>query len=554
MKKITYLLFLSFFITQWTHSQCISNNQHNSYSAVNNGFLETMSTTFSPGSYMTIDNILENEYLFFASHTDLGNEVADYIFLTDSSNNLLDAGVSPLNYTFSPGELADGTIRLHIYLNEFCDVDDINLTVVLLNSTVEPSTCQLPQNPTVSYRSDVRIDFNWEAPDLGGIPESYDWEAVPSGNPQGVGVVDSGTTVAPNASANGLSAGTSYVFYIRSNCGANGSSEWFSTPPLQTNAGPPPTNDFCEDAALVIQDTGVTVGTATSINSSLLNTAGTSIDAEQCSGTSVDNARDDVWYTFFAQTTDVTVTLEPMFNGILTLFSACNSSAILACSDANGSALPRTEEITYNGLTIGQTYYVRVYYQGFATATPTFSLKIWSPTPTVDNDGDGYGSTVDCNDEDPDTNPGVSETCDGLDNNCNTLVDEGFDEDEDGFTTCQGDCDDNDDSTYPGAPEIPADGIDQDCDGEIDNTLGLDTVEANAVTYFPNPIDKNLTLKTSRLISEVKIYNILGQCVLDKSYEMTNQLILNLETLPKGTYFVKLNASGASKVLTIFKR
>src|SRR5690606_41223171 len=100
----------------------------------------------------------------------------------------------------------------------------------------------------------------------------------------------------------------------------------------------------------------------------------------------------------------------------------------------------------------------------------------------------------------------------------------------------------------------PEDGSVQECEGEICNTLGLDSVEANAVTYFPIAIDKHLTLKTSRLISEVKIYNILGQCVLDKSYEMTNQLILILVTLPKGTYFVKLNASGASKVLTIFKR
>lgn len=44
----------------------------------------------------------------------------------------------------------------------------------------------------------------------------------------------------------------------------------------------------------------------------------------------------------------------------------------------------------------------------------------------VDVDGDGYTSSEDCNDEDPLVNPGVSEICaDGIDNNCDTQIDEG---------------------------------------------------------------------------------------------------------------------------------
>lgn len=37
--------------------------------------------------------------------------------------------------------------------------------------------------------------------------------------------------------------------------------------------------------------------------------------------------------------------------------------------------------------------------------------------------------------------------------------------DGDGFTTCDGDCDDDDPSIHPGAHDVPDDGIDQDCDG-----------------------------------------------------------------------------------------
>jgi len=380
MNKITILILSTFLFCGSIFSQCISNSEYDSYTTINNGFIESISTFVSPDDYITVSNILENDYIFSASHS---GSVNDYIVLTDVSNNIIEQGVSPISYSFAPGDISGGLIRLHFFLDASCNVDDINLNVTMLNATVEPNTCQLPENPKVSYRSDTRIDFSWDPPTYGDTPVSYDWEVVPSGNAQGVGVIDFGNTIIASASANGLTNNTFYVFYIKSNCGVNGSSDWFSTPALRTNAGPPPLNDFCDDALFVVQDTEADFDSATAINSTLLNTAGTEIPAEQCSGSSVDNARDDIWYSFLAQTTDVTISLDPMFNGILTLLSDCDMSSIVACSDNNGSGAIRSEEIVYNSLTVNQLYYVRVYYQGFATPTPNFTLKIWSSSPTL---------------------------------------------------------------------------------------------------------------------------------------------------------------------------
>ena len=114
-----------------------------------------------------------------------------------------------------------------------------------------------------------------------------------------------------------------------------------------------------------------------------------------------------------------------------------------------------------------------------------------------DGDGDGSPTCADCDDTDPSIYPGaagevpadgVDTDCDGLELCFEDLDEDGFGSDVelavssldclgvDGVTDNNDDCDDEDPTVYPGAEDVPGNGIDEDCDGfdgSVDGGTGL---------------------------------------------------------------------------------
>ena len=85
------------------------------------------------------------------------------------------------------------------------------------------------------------------------------------------------------------------------------------------------------------------------------------------------------------------------------------------------------------------------------------------------------------------------------------------------------------------------------------NSLSVSDFNAINVSLFPNPTSDNITIESDKHITDVLIYNTLGQTVKSASPQATN---FSVETsyLNSGVYFVNLKTDTASKTLKFIKQ
>lgn len=127
----------------------------------------------------------------------------------------------------------------------------------------------------------------------------------------------------------------------------------------------------------------------------------------------------------------------------------------------------------------------------WCVAAPTPGMaNLPCPAQDVDADGDGYRRAQgDCDEREVRRHPGVWDDLDAAsaDDDCDGVRDEdGHDLDADGSSPVQGDCDDSNPAIGPNMPEQPLNALDDDCDGQIDESdtqdSGVDSVEIHEST------------------------------------------------------------------------
>lgn len=223
-----------------------------------------------------------------------------------------------------------------------------------------------------------------------------------------------------------------------------------------------------------------------------------------------------------------------------------------------------------------------------------------------DFDGDGYGTpkrmvmacaapprfvanSDDCNDDNKNVYPGAPELCDGRDNNCNGVIDEGFEKvtfyhdfDKDGYgnsgvtikacaaplnyVAVAGDCNDRNAAIHPGAVGRPNDGIDNNCNGLIDEPLhsiakGQEVTGEQIVTLqlsaSPNPASQYFTLRIQSASNKnvsLRIVDGVGRVVEIRQGIASNATVAVGHNYKAGIYFAEAMQDGERVTIKLVKQ
>ncbi len=84
-------------------------------------------------------------------------------------------------------------------------------------------------------------------------------------------------------------------------------------------------------------------------------------------------------------------------------------------------------------------------------------------------------------------------------------------------------------------------------------TLDRNTFDVANFNYYPNPTSDILNISYSDSITQVRVFNMLGQEVIIRKVNATSTQV-DLSSFASGTYFVEVTSDQVSKTIKVVKK
>ena len=422
-------------------------------------------------------NFSSDELMFSGESTSANPVTLDASFLVPSDAPLGDHRVRVVTTDFAqtpPNPCYDGTWGVTI---------DMTITVT------DPPSCLAPSALTAAGITNNSVNLTWTA---GAIGTTWEYQFVEAETPP----AETEITTSDNPLVlTGLSDTTEYDFYVRANCGADGTSEWvtvsFTT--LPDPIVPEYANDFSTfPGEFWMQAEGAladgTSGTTSSwVAAGFLNVGTTG------------SARLNI-YSPWSPTEFNDWLLSPQFDLSTGDFFLNMDVAVTAYIGPGSSAMGSDDSVTVvitndNGANWSTLY---VWNADNAPANEA------TPMPEVDLAS--YNGLV---------RIGI------LGSNGAVADSEDFNFYVDNFSVTS-------------------------------TSLGIDTVSKSNFTYFPNPVNNVLSIKAQASIDSITVYNMLGQTVV-RSTPNTTTTTVDMSGLQTGAYFVQVSINNSIETVRVIK-
>ncbi|WP_035654436.1 choice-of-anchor J domain-containing protein, partial [Flavobacterium saliperosum] len=239
----------------------------------------------------------------------------------------------------------------------------------IANITCAPApNCTKPTTLTATNITSTSALLSWLET---GTSTQWEIYVVPFGSPIPTDTT-TGIIVGVNpALITSLNPSTQYTYYVRAICPTSGTSFWSNG----FNFTTAPSNDECATATFVPVNANAFCNQTVSGTLSLATGSTAPAIVAPCVGT----PNDDVWFQFIATNSYLNVSLQNVLGSTTNVNFAVYSGSCAGLTQVFCSAANALQG-TLNALTVGQTYYIRVYSNSASPQTTTFDLCISTPS------------------------------------------------------------------------------------------------------------------------------------------------------------------------------